>query len=58
MIGELAVNQSVARRLISLRLDAVDDLMDSPKFSGDFTQLAKHLPDLEVFDSLMHSGPR
>jgi DNA mismatch repair protein MSH6 len=33
---------------INARLDAVDDLMNHPTFVGDFTQLAKGLPDLEV----------
>lgn len=33
---------------INARLDAVEDLMNHPRFSGDFTQLCKGLPDLEV----------
>jgi hypothetical protein len=29
-------------------LDAVEDLMNHPSFSGDFSRFAKGLPDLEV----------
>lgn len=33
---------------INARLDAVDDLIKEPSFSGSFTRFAKDLPDLEV----------
>ncbi|XAO26442.1 hypothetical protein I312_105279 [Cryptococcus bacillisporus CA1280] len=41
---------------INARLDAVEDLMNHPRFSGDFTQLCKGLPDLERLISRIHAG--
>lgn len=41
---------------INARLDAVDDLMSHPDFVGQFTQLAKGLPDLERLVSRIHAG--
>ncbi|KAL1412081.1 DNA mismatch repair protein msh6 [Vanrija albida] len=41
---------------INDRLNAVDDLMSAPTFSGQFTNLCKGLPDLERLLSRIHSG--
>lgn len=41
---------------INDRLDAVDDLMANPTFTGQFTQLCRHLPDLERLVSRIHAG--
>ncbi|ORY31917.1 muts domain V-domain-containing protein [Naematelia encephala] len=41
---------------INERLDAVDDLLSHPTFSGDFTQLVKGIPDLERLISRLHAG--
>ncbi|WWD22313.1 hypothetical protein CI109_106804 [Kwoniella shandongensis] len=41
---------------INDRLDAVEDLMNHPSFSGNFTRLCKGLPDLERLLSRIHAG--
>ncbi|ODN76137.1 hypothetical protein L202_06063 [Cryptococcus amylolentus CBS 6039] len=41
---------------INARLDAVEDLMNHPRFAGDFTLLCKGLPDLERLVSRIHAG--
>ena len=37
------------------RQDAVQDLMDHPTFEGEFTKVAKGLPDLERIVSRIHA---
>ncbi|KAL7425166.1 DNA mismatch repair protein msh6 [Cryptotrichosporon argae] len=41
---------------INDRLDAIEDLMHHPTFSGHFTQLCKGIPDLERLISRIHAG--
>ncbi len=38
-----------------LRLDAVEDLMSHPTFEGEFSEIAKGLPDLERVVSRLHA---
>ena len=40
---------------INARLDAVQDLLDHPTFEGQFTSIAKGLPDLERIVSRIHA---
>jgi DNA mismatch repair protein MSH6 len=40
---------------INQRLDAVDDLMSSPTFTGQFSQLCRNLPDIERLISRIHA---
>jgi DNA mismatch repair ATPase MutS len=40
---------------VTLRLDAVEDLMNHPSFEGDFMEVAKGLPDLERIVSRIHA---
>ncbi|KAM5536095.1 hypothetical protein V8D89_010194 [Ganoderma adspersum] len=40
---------------INARLDAVQDLLDHPTFEGQFTAIAKGLPDLERIVSRIHA---
>ena len=40
---------------ITLRLDAVEDLMNHPSFEGEFMEVAKGLPDLERIVSRIHA---
>lgn len=43
-------------KAINERLDAIDDLMSAPTFTGQFTQMCKKLPDLERLVSRIHAG--
>ncbi|KLT40648.1 putative mismatch repair-related protein [Cutaneotrichosporon oleaginosum] len=43
-------------KAINERLDAVDDLIANPAFTGQFTQLVRGLPDLERLVSRIHAG--